>query len=130
MDPRSKVILFVDDDNIPLGEFEAPFRFELNTMKLTDGDHTLKIVSKDPTGREGIKRIAFTVRNGPAISVEGLNDRDVVDGIQAIMINAYGKGNQKQFLIDGSESPTSIPSWLWAGLLVFAGWAAFYFLTS
>jgi hypothetical protein len=46
------------------------------------------------------------------------------------MINAYGKGNQKQFLIDGSESPTSVPSWLWAGLIVFFGWAVFYALTS
>ncbi len=127
---HSKVVLFIDDDSKPIGEYNTPVRFELDTRKLTDGTHTLKIISKDPTGREGIKTVPFTVRNGPAITLEGLTDHAVVDGIQPLMINAYGKGNQKQFLIDGSESPTSIPSWLWAGLLVFFGWAIFYALTS
>jgi hypothetical protein len=130
MEHRSKVILFVDNDITPIGEFEAPVKFELDTRKLTDGEHILKIVSKDPTGKEGIRNINFTVRNGPAIAVEGLKNNDVIDGVQPIMINAYGKGNQKQFLIDGSESPTSVPSWLWAGLIVFFGWAVFYALTS
>jgi hypothetical protein len=130
MEHRSKVILFVDNDITPIGEFEAPVKFELDTRKLTDGEHILKIVSKDPTGKEGIRNINFTVRNGPAIAVEGLRNNDVIDGVQPIMINAYGKGNQKQFLIDGSESPTSVPSWLWAGLIVFFGWAVFYALTS
>jgi hypothetical protein len=46
------------------------------------------------------------------------------------MINAYGKGNQKQFLIDGSETPKTIPSWIWAGLIIFFGWAMYYILTS
>lgn len=130
MENRSKVILFIDDDKNAIGEFEAPVKFDLDTRKLTDGEHTLKIVSKDPTGKEGIKTINFTVRNGPAIAIEGLKNNDIIDGIQPIMINAYGKGNQKQFLIDGSESPKSIPSWVWAGLIVFFGWALFYALTS
>lgn len=130
MEHRSKVILFVDNNITPIGEFEAPVKFELDTRKLTDGEHILKIVSKDPMGKEGIRNINFTVRNGPAIAVEGLKNNDVIDGVQPIMINAYGKGNQKQFLIDGSESPTSVPSWLWAGLIVFFGWAVFYALTS
>lgn len=130
MEHRSKVLLFVDNDITPIGEFEAPVKFELDTRKLTDGEHILKIVSKDPTGKEGVRNINFTVRNGPAIAVEGLKNNDVIDGVQPIMINAYGKGNQKQFLIDGSESPTSVPSWLWAGLIVFFGWAVFYALTA
>ncbi|MDZ7899282.1 MAG: cytochrome C [Arcicella sp.] len=130
MEHRSKVFLFIDNDSSPIGEFEAPVKFELDTRKLTDGEHILKVVSKDPTGKEGIRLINFTVRNGPAIAIEGLKNNDVIDGVQPIMINAYGKGNQKQFLIDGSESPTSIPSWLWAGLIVFFGWAVFYALTS
>lgn len=130
MDHRSRVFLFIDDDKIAIGEYETPVKFELDTRKLTDGNHVLKIVSKDPNGKEGIKLVNFVVRNGPAIAIEGLNDNDVVDGVQPIMINAYGKGNQKQFLIDGSESPTSIPSWLWAGLIVFFGWAMFYLMTS
>lgn len=130
MEAKSTVILFIDDETKPIGEFEAPIKFELDSRKLTDGEHTLKIVSKDPMGKEGIKIVPFTVRNGPAITLEGLNDRDVVDGVLPIMINAYGKGNQKQFLIDGSETPKTIPSWIWAGLIVFFGWAVFYILTS
>lgn len=130
MEGKSTVILFIDNEPKPIGEFEAPVKFELDSRKLTDGEHTLKIVSKDPTGKEGIKLVPFSVRNGPAITLEGLNDREVIDGVLPIMINAYGKGNQKQFLIDGSETPKTIPSWIWAGLIIFFGWAMYYILTS
>lgn len=124
------VVLFIDDDPKPIGEFEAPVNFELDTRKLVDGNHTLKIVSKDPLGKEGIRLIPFSVRNGPAIAIEGLGDNDKVDGVVPIMINAYSKGNQKKFLIDGSETPKSVPSWLWAAIMIFFAWAAYYVITS
>ena len=124
------VVLFIDDDPKPIAEFEAPVNFELDTRKLVDGYHTLKIVSKDPLGKEGIRLIPFSVRNGPAIAIEGLSDNDKVDGVVPIMINAYSKGNQKKFLIDGSETPQSVPSWLWASILIFFAWATYYVITS
>jgi len=130
MDHKSKVIIFVDDDLQPIGEFDAPVNFELDTRKLTDGLHQLKIVSKDPTGKEGIRVIPFKVRNGPAIAVEGLKENDEVDGVLPLMINAYGKGNQKSFLIDGSETPKSVPSWLISGIIAFVAWAIYYLITS
>ncbi len=130
MDSKSKVIIFVDNEIQPVGEFEAPVNFELDTRKLIDGLHQLKIVSKDPTGKEGIKIVPFTVRNGPAIAIDGLNDNDVVDGVLPLMINAYGKGNQKQFLIDGSETPKSVPSWLFAAIIAFVAWAIYFTITS
>ena len=130
MDHKSKVIIFVDDDIQPIGEFEAPVNFELDTRKLTDGLHQLKIVSIDPTGKEGIRVIPFKVRNGPAIAVEGLKDNDEVDGVLPLMINAYGQGNQKSFLIDGSETPKSVPSWLISGIIAFVAWAIYYLITS
>ena len=130
MDSKSKVIIFVDDESQPVGEFVTPVNFELDTRKLTDGSHQLKIVSKDPTGKEGIRIVPFTVRNGPAIAIDGLDDNDVVDGILPLMINAYGKGNQKQFLIDGSETPKSVPSWLFAAIIAFAAWAIYFTITS
>ncbi|MBD3749461.1 MAG: cytochrome C [Sphingobacteriales bacterium] len=130
MSAKSTVKIFIDEEPQPIGEFETPINFELDTRKLIDGKHILKIVSKDPTGREGIRIITFTVRNGPAIDIEGLKDHDVIDGVLPLMINAYSKGNQKKFLIDGSESPTSIPSWGWAGITVFFGWAIYYIITS
>lgn len=126
MDKKSKVVVFLDDAPQPVGEFDAPVRFELDTRKLVDGEHTLRIVGKDPSGKEGIRVIPFTVRNGPDIAVEGLRTNDVVDGVLPLMINAYGKGDQKTFLIEGSETPRSIPSWIWALILLFTGWAAYY----
>ncbi len=125
----SKVYLFIDDEAQPLAVFNTPVNFELDSRKLTDGPHTLKIVSKDPTGKEGIRIIPFEVRNGPAIDVEGIRENAVVDGVLPIMINAYGKGDQKIFLIEGSESPKSIPSWVWILIIGFAGWALYYLIT-
>ncbi len=130
MSQKSKVFVFLDNIPQPIGEFDVPIRFELDTSKLPDGEHTLKIVGKEPSGKEGVRVIPFTVRNGPAISVEGLKNHDVVDGVLPIMVNAYGKGDQKQFLIDGSETPRSIPAWIWALVIAFSGWAFFYAITN
>lgn len=127
---KSKITLFVDDDIRPIAELTVPVQFELDTRKLTDGEHILKLVSKSPTGREGIRKIKFTVRNGPAISVEGLSENGIVDGTIPLMINAYDKGHQKNFIIAGSETPQSIPSWLWIILIAFFGWAAYYIITN
>lgn len=129
MNRKSKVFVFIDDASHPLGEFDAPVQFELDTRKLVDGEHTLRIVSKDPSGKEGVRVVPFTVRNGPAIAIEGIKNNDVVDGVLPLMINAYGKGDQKQFLIEGSETPRSIPTWVWALIILFFGWAAFYSIT-
>lgn len=126
MSIQSTVFIFMDDEQKPYGEYLAPINFELDTRKLVDGDHVLKIVSKDPSGKEGIRKIPFVVRNGPSVAVEGLNENDIVDGIIPIMINAYGKGDQKIFLIEGSETPRSIPAWVWAIVIGFVGWAMYY----
>lgn len=130
MSTQSSILIFIDDEQKPYGEYLSPINFELDTRKLVDGDHILKIVSKDPLGKEGIRKIPFVVRNGPSVAVEGLNENDVVDGIIPIMINAYGKGDQKIFLIEGSETPRSIPSWVWAIVIGFAGWAIYYAVIS
>ncbi|MGC8750829.1 cytochrome C [Hydrotalea sp.] len=126
MKDKSSIFIFLDDEIKPIASFESPVRFELDTTKLVDGKHSLRIVSKDPVGKEGIRIIPFEVRNGPAIEVEGIKENAVVDGILPLMINAYGKGNQKDFLIIGSESPKSIPSWVWVITISFIAWALFY----
>lgn len=130
MEDKSKVILFIDDDPKPIGEFTAPVTFEMDTRKLVDGSHTLRIIGKDTLGKEGVRLVHFTVRNGPAISIDGLNENDNIDGVVPIMINAYSKGDQKKFLIDGSETPKTVPSWLWAAVMIFFAWAAYYLITS
>ena len=126
---KTTVLLFIDDDPKPIAELETPIVFDFDTTKLTDGEHTLKIVSKSPTGREGIRLIKFMVKNGPAISIEGLKENDIVDGTFPLMINAYDKGNQKSFVIEGSETPQTVPVWMWILILVIAAWGAYYGIT-
>ncbi|HEX6846469.1 MAG TPA: cytochrome C [Chitinophagaceae bacterium] len=129
MDDKSTIFIFIDDEIKPIASFVSPVHFDLDTRKLVDGNHTLKIVSKDPTGKEGVRIIPFEVRNGPAIDIEGIKENAVVDGVLPVMINAYGKGDQKKFLIQGSETPQSIPSWLWILIIGIGGWVLFYLIT-
>lgn len=129
MKAKGTVRIFLDDDPKPLGNFVSPVTFDLDTRKLPDGKHVLKILSQDTGGREGIRLIPFVVRNGPAIDIEGLKDDDTVDGVIPIMINAYGKGAQDKFIIYGSESPRGIPSWVIILIILFVGWSMHYLIS-
>lgn len=130
MADKNSIILFLDDQKKPIASFSAPVNFELDTKKIIDGSHILTIVSKDISGREGIRKIPFEVRNGPAIAVEGLKDNELVDGVLSLMINAYGKGDQTKFNIEGIETPQSVPAWLWVFIVSFLGWSAYYLITN
>jgi hypothetical protein len=130
MTPKSTLILFLDDEQTPIAQLASPVTFELDTTRLVDGRHTLRIVSHDPSGKEGIRIIPFEVRNGPAISVEGIKEEAVVDGILPLMINAYGKGDAKNFAIVGSETPQSIPYWIFILLIAFVAWSIYFLVTS
>jgi hypothetical protein len=126
---KSRIFIFLDNAQKPIAEFVSPVNFELDTRKMVDGNHILKIVSKDPTGKEGLRIIPFEVRNGPAIAIEGIKENAVVDGVLPLMINAYSKGDQKTFLIAGSETPQTIPSWVWILIIGFAAWVLYYLIT-
>ncbi len=128
MKDKSTILIFIDDELKPVASFLSPVHFELDTRKLVDGSHTLKIVSKDPTGKEGVRIIPFEVRNGPALDIEGIKTNAIVDGVLPLMINAYGKGDQKKFLIEGSETPKSIPAWVWILIIGVGGWILFYLI--
>jgi hypothetical protein len=130
MNEKNRVIIYLDDEIVPIGTFECPVKFNLDTTKLQDGDHTLKLIGQDATGKEGIRLLPFTVRNGPAIAIEGLKENAVVDGEIPIMLNAYGKGDQRKFIVEGSETPRSVPSWVWAFVISFFAWAAYYSISS
>ena len=129
MKDKSTIFIFLDDEQNPIAEFVSPVNFELDTRKMVDGKHTLRIVSKDPTGKEGLRIVPFEVRNGPSIAIEGIKENAVVDGVLPLMINAYSKGDQKTFLIEGSETPQSIPSWVWILIIGFVGWVLYYLIT-
>lgn len=69
-----------------------------------------------------------SIKDG-AITVEGIKENAVVDGILPLMINDYGKGDQKKFLIEGSETPQSIPSWVWILIIGITGWGIYYLIS-
>ena len=120
------VKLYIDDDTEPFAELSPPVSFVLDSTKLIDGKHQLKVVATTSDGKEGITEIPFEVRNGPAISVVGLKPDDVVENLLPITINAYGSENEKRFIVTGSETPKAIPAWVWVLLISFIGWGFFY----
>lgn len=121
--------VFLDEETHPFAEFAPPVKFVLDTTKIPDGKHSLKIVARSSGGVEGTKTIPFEVRNGPAISVVGLKANEVVDTQVAITINAYGNETNDEFIVKGSETPKAIPAWVWALLISFIGFALFYLIT-
>lgn len=123
---KNLVRVFLDEDPKPFAEFTTPVRFELDTTKLVDGEHKLRVVSRSTDGREGIKEIRFKVRNGPAITVVGIREGDTVDDKVPILINSYGSERRDFFIVQGSETPKAIPSWIWALVILFVGWSIFY----
>ncbi|WP_226391133.1 cytochrome C [Penaeicola halotolerans] len=128
MEDQRIVKVFLDDDPQPFAEFAPPVKFVFDSTKIPDGKHLLKIVAKSTDGIEGVKSIPFEVRNGPSISVVGLKENEIVNEQVAITINAYGSERKDVFVVTGSETPKGIPSWVWALLIAFVGFALFYFI--
>ena len=128
MEENRIIKVFLDDDLQPFAEFQPPVKFELDTTKIPDGRHSLKVVARSSRGIEGIKTIPFEVRNGPEISVVGLKPNEVVDTKVSITINAYGSETNDAFVIKGSETPKAIPAWVWALIISFIGFALFYLI--
>ncbi len=128
MEDKRIIKVYLDDENAPFAEFKPPVKVMLDTTKIPDGKHKLRIVAKSTDGIEGIRVVPFEVRNGPAIDIVGLKDNDVVDNNLTLTINAYGSERKDFFVVTGSETPKAIPSWVWAILIGFIGWAMFYFI--
>ncbi|MEO9477422.1 MAG: cytochrome C [Cyclobacteriaceae bacterium] len=122
------VKLFLDDETKPFAEFRSPVKFSMDTTKIPDGPHRLRIVAKSSNNVEGVKEIPFEVRNGPDIAVVGLKPNEIVDDQIAITVNAYGSEHEDEFVVTGSETPKGIPAWVWALLIGFIGFALFYFI--
>ncbi len=128
MEDNRVVKVFLDDDPVPFAAFAPPVKFVLDTTKIPDGKHRLKIVAKSTDNVEGVRTIPFEVRNGPAIAVVGLQDHEVVNDHVPVTINAYGSERRDIFVVTGSETPKAVPSWVWALLIAFAGFALFYLI--
>ncbi len=128
MDNNRTVKVFLDSDPTPFAEFAPPVRFVFDTTKIPDGKHVLKIVARSTNGNEGIRTIPFEVRNGPAISVVGLKENEIVNDQIPVTINAYGSERNDVFVVTGSETPKAIPAWVWAMVVAFVGFALFYII--
>lgn len=118
--------IFLDEESQPFAEFAPPVKFVLDSTKIPDGKHKLKIVAKSSSGVEGIRIVPFEVRNGPEISLVGLKDHEIIDTQNTITINAYGSETNDSFVIRGSETPKAIPAWVWMLVIAFIAFGLFY----
>ncbi|MBP9926093.1 MAG: cytochrome C [Cyclobacteriaceae bacterium] len=128
MEDNRIIKVFLDDEVRPFAEFAPPVKFIFDTTKIPDGKHQLKVVAKSTQGIEGIKTIPFEVRNGPAISIVGLTENEIIEDQVPITINAYGSEGNDVFVIKGSETPKGIPAWVWALVIGFVAFALFYLI--
>lgn len=128
MEQPQKIKVFLDDEPAPFAEFESPVKFVLDTTKIPDGEHQLKIVAKSTDNIEGVRIIPFTVRNGPSIDVIGLKRNEVINEQIPITINAYGSDRLDLFKVVGSETPKGIPTWVWILVILFVGFGIYYLI--
>lgn len=128
MEENRNIKIFLDEESTPFASFAPPIKFVLDTTKIPDGKHTLRVVAKSTNNVEGIKIIPFEVRNGPSIDVVGLKENEIINEQISITVNAYGSERNDKFVVTGSETPKAIPAWVWALLIIFSGFALFYFV--
>jgi mono/diheme cytochrome c family protein len=124
--PRSRIDIFVDDGAEPLLSATPPLSFELNTSSLADGPHVMRIEAYDAHGVKGIRRVDFSVRNGPGIAVSGIQQDDVLDGKIPVIVNAYGGTSAVDWEPSQAETPAPPPTWAWVSLILFVAFGLFY----
>lgn len=122
-DPVS-ISIFLDDAEEPIATYKPPAIFQLDTKTTADGEHVLRIQAVDAIGNVGVRRIPFTVANGPGITVTGLRAGSRVRGVVALNVNAFGA--DEPFDPVRAESSGPIPVWTWVLCAIIAMWAAWY----
>jgi hypothetical protein len=125
--PEPRIRIFLDDQSEPVAEYRPPAEVALDTNSLADGEHRLRVEAQDATGQIGLRNLRFLVRNGPGITISGLEEGAVVHGLVKFMVNAFGA--EEPFEPHRAESRSPIPVWVWVLTLVVAAWSAWYFVT-
>jgi len=76
-----RIEVYLDGAQEPLAVLkEPPYRLKLDTRKIPDGEHTLKVVTHFRGGGQEIKEIPFTVNNYPDVLVLGVDEGGEVAG--------------------------------------------------
>ncbi|MBC8156529.1 MAG: cytochrome C, partial [Bacteroidetes bacterium] len=47
---QQTIRLFIDDSPTPFGEYAPPVKIDLDTTRLVDGDHVMKVVARSSNG--------------------------------------------------------------------------------
>ena len=125
-DIADRVVVYLDESEEPLSTQQAPVGLNIDTRQLEDGEHVLRVEAWDMRGQKGVRRVPFTVRNGPAITVQGLAPGDVVEGRLALIVHAFGGGDEKNWEPSQAETPAPVPTWAWVVLIGVVAWAMYY----
>ncbi len=73
--------MYLDGAQEPLAVLkEPPYRLRLDTKRLPDGEHTLRVVTHFRGGGQEIREIPFTVNNYPDVLVLGVDEGSEVAG--------------------------------------------------
>ncbi|MGC3872563.1 hypothetical protein ACPF7Z_04745 [Halomonas sp. GXIMD04776] len=123
---QTRTDIFLDDGVEPIISHRSPVRFQLDTTVLEDGPHTLRIEAYDASGQKGVRHIAFNVRNGPGIAINGLSNNDVLEGRIPILVNSYGGAGETYWEPSRAETPAPTPTWIWVLLIVVMIFGVFY----
>jgi hypothetical protein len=121
-EPRIRV--FIDDHEQPVPEPTPPAHLTIDSRSLTDGEHRLRVEACDSAGQSGVRIVPFIVRNGPGITVAGLDDGATVHGAVSLDVNVFSA--TEPFEVRRAESPSPAPLWIWVLGLVIAAWSVWY----
>jgi len=122
-DPVS-ISIFLDEAEEPIATYKPPATFQFDTNTIADGEHVLRIQAVDAIGNVGVRRIPFTVANGPGITVTGLRAGSRIRGSVSLNVNAFGA--DEPFDPMRAESSGPVPVWTWVFFAIIAVWAAWY----
>ncbi|MEO7035904.1 MAG: cytochrome C [Polyangiaceae bacterium] len=120
------ISVYMDGASEPLMHSTPPMPLKIDTRSLDDGEHVLRIEASDGQGIKGVKTIPFRVRNGPEISVRGLEPGAVVAGQVSLVLHAYSGANEESWKPELAEVPAPIPTWAWVVMIIIIAWAMYY----
>lgn len=124
--PRDRIDIFLDGATEPLLSTTPPLSFELDSSRLDDGPHVLRVEAYDSHGVKGVRTIDFSVRNGPGIAVSGIRQNDVLEGTIPVIVNAYGGTSAVHWEPSQAETPAPPPTWAWVLLILVIAFGLFY----